>query len=631
MTLRLQSLERYRYDGEVEETKFGAGLTLLIGPRNSSKTTTLEMIDFCFGDSDPAERALGRDVVVNYQGIRLRLAINNEIRTIDRAFTQSFGPLSRLVIDEQQQLDPRSFSDWIMEELGWPLLEIPRGRHPRFATETVPLTFRTLLRHIYRRENSWYEFATREEEFHRRAVVAFFLGLAESRYSNEEFRVGEAQRKVRAVEGQVREVEEIGSDTVARLGEQLGLGGLTLDNIDVLDAGLREAEATIVQRREWVLRRLRSSPGYTTEPTERYKLLSAELSKQGELENQLSVALDGYIEALETNRSQLLRLDRLDDAMDVFGGMPVTLCPACQQAPPLERGEAEASNVCYLCRQEVSADVRRRRLELEKRALDREYAEVSEIVNRTRAEIEEVQSSQQQLTAEIQSLGAWLDQERAEMVAPFLTELEELSREAGALAQQRATLEGLGALTARRNRLAQELDHAFQELEQAEKALRLADTARRRGAARCAALADRMNEFLSGLGPEVWNFGRITIAEEDFTFFVGTRPWDDVLGGESRVMLFLAYQFALLCIGRDGSPWGYSPGLAILDNPLQQGLRDATVGRALDQIADATQRCNSQVIATLAHAVPITRSGDVIQLRHRYGEANNRRSDEVGG
>jgi len=584
------------------------------------------MIDFCFGDSDPAERALGRDVVVNYQGIRLRLSINNQVHTIDRALTQSFGPLTRLVIDERQQFEPRSFSDWIMEELGWPLLEIPRGRHPRFATETVPLTFRTLLRHIYRRENSWYEFASREEEFHRRAVVAFHLGLAESRYSNEEFRVAEAQRKVRTVEGQLRELEEIGSDTVARLGEQLGLAGLNLDNIDSLDAGLREAEATVAQRRAWVLRRLRASPGFMTEPTERYKLLSAELSKQGELENQLRVALDGYIEALESNRSQLLRLDRLDDAIDVFGGMPVTLCPACQQAPPLERGEAEASNVCYLCRQEVSADVRRRRLELEKRALDREYREVFEIVARTREEIEQVQSRQQQLVAEVHSLGGRLDQERAELVAPFLTELEELSREAGALAQQRATLEGLGALTGRRNQLGQELDHAFQELEEAENALRLADAARRRGADRCAALADRMNEFLSGLGPEVWNFGRITIAEEDFTFFVGTRPWDDVLGGESRVMLFLAYQYALLCIGRDGSPWGYSPGLAILDNPLQQGLRDAAVGRALDQIADATQRCDSQVIATLAHAVPITQRADIIHMRRRYGEADNGRA-----
>jgi hypothetical protein len=270
-------------------------------------------------------------------------------------------------------------------------------------------------------------------------------------------------------------------------------------------------------------------------------------------------------------------------------------------------------------------------LSLEKRALDREYAEVSEIVSRTREEIEQVQGRQQQLVAEIQSLGARLDQERAELVAPFLTELEELSREAGALAQQRATLEGLGALTGRRNQLAQGLDHALLELEEAEKSLRLADAARRRGADRCAALADRMNEFLSGLGPEVWNFGRITIAEEDFTFFVGTRPWDDVLGGESRVMLFLAYQYALLCIGRDGSPWGYSPGLAILDNPLQQGLRDATIGRALDQIADATQQCDSQVIATLAHAVPITRSADIVHLRRRYGEANNGRSDEVGG
>jgi hypothetical protein len=616
------SLERYRRNGDIEETAFGPQLTLLIGPRNSSKTTTLEMIDFCFGESDSAERALGTDVVSNYVGLRLNLSIRGQSHTIERALAQSFGPLTRIVIGENEQVDARSFSDWMMNELGWPRIEIPKGRQARLATETVPLTFRTLLRHIYRRENSWYEFASREEEYHRRAVTAFFLGLAESRYSNEDFRVGEAERNVRAVEAQLREVEDIASDIVARLGEELGLAGLRLDNIEVLNARLGEAEENVVSRRTEILRHLRASPRFVLEPTENYKDVSAELAKQSELENNLQAALEGYREALETNRGQLLRLDRLDDAIEVFGGMPVTLCPACQQLPPLSRPEAEAQGVCYVCGQAVSADVRRRRLELEKKALDREFEEISEILTRTREEVERVQQRQQELATELKSIGDRLDRERAELVAPFLSELEELSREAGALAQQRATLEGLGTLTGRRNQLAQELMRATEELEQAEAALRRAETVRRQGAERCATLADAMNGFLTDLGPEAWSFGRVTVVSEDFSFYVGTHPWEDVLGAESRVMFFLAYHYALLCVGRDVSipRWGYSPGCALLDNPLQHGLRDVTVGRGLDQLVRATRGCDSQLIATLPRSVPMLEEAHVIHMPHSYGD-----------
>lgn len=181
MTLVLDTLRKYRSDGEIEVMSFDPRVSVIVGPPNSSKTTSLRMIDFCLGDADPADRALGPAIVENYLGLELDLSVSGTRYTVRRGIQSTFGLLTRVRVGDAD-LALRDFQAWLMRELDWPELSVPKGRDPRVATELVPLTFRSLLRHIYRKENSWLDFASREEEFLRRAVIAYFLGFAEALY-----------------------------------------------------------------------------------------------------------------------------------------------------------------------------------------------------------------------------------------------------------------------------------------------------------------------------------------------------------------------------------------------------------------------------------------------------------------
>jgi hypothetical protein len=133
----------FRHDGDVEELSFRADSTAIIGPRNSSKTTTLKMIDFCLGDSDTVENALGSAVAETYVALELTILAGDEEHLILRALDRSFGQLTKVVVDGMP-LETREFQSWIMTQLHWPELYIPRGRVARYATERVPLTFRSV-------------------------------------------------------------------------------------------------------------------------------------------------------------------------------------------------------------------------------------------------------------------------------------------------------------------------------------------------------------------------------------------------------------------------------------------------------------------------------------------------------
>jgi hypothetical protein len=131
--------------------------------------------------------------------------------------------------------------------------------------------------------------------------------------------------------------------------------------------------------------------------------------------------------------------------------------------------------------------------------------------------------------------------------------------------------------------------------------------------------ADRMNEFLYTLGVEPWHFGRVSIEAEDLSFFVGGEMWDVTLGGESKVVFLLAYHYALLHLDEDLPDISRSPGLAILDNPLQHGLSSDVVGECLDKLVESAGRLHAQVVVTLPRRVPLSAPVNTHTFTIQYG------------
>lgn len=255
---------------------------------------------------------------------------------------------------------------------------------------------------------------------------------------------------------------------------------------------------------------------------------------------------------------------------------------------------------CYLCTQPVSGDVRKRRAEPEQRALAAELDDLSGALARAETDLDQARLAEARATEQRAHLARRLHDERATKLAPFMAALEDAATQIGMTKQQLAALPALGTILARRATATRAVEAARAEVERLT-GLAIADGQMSSDAAeRCGALADRMNEFLTGFQGRGWVEGLVTISTDNLTFYVGTRPWDQKLGAEARVLFFLAYSFGLLHLEADLNVQGCPPRVLLLDNPYQQGLPLDVVLDAVNRLASAATQHGVQVILTQA-------------------------------
>ncbi|MGW7197661.1 hypothetical protein [Streptomyces chryseus] len=90
----------------------------------------------------------------------------------------------------------------------------------------------------------------------------------------------------------------------------------------------------------------------------------------------------------------------------------------------------------------------------------------------------------------------------------------------------------------------------------------------------------------------------VSIRDTDLAFYVGSRPWDQGLGAEAKVLFFLAYSYATLFLEKNLDRECAFPGLLMLDNPYQQVIAADVVRQALTELAEAARPTGTQVIST---------------------------------
>jgi hypothetical protein len=250
MGLRIRSVNMVHSSGELDEYAFGtAGLSILQGVRNSSKTTTLKVIDYCLGNRDSPAEALKAAVADEYVEVSTQLSINGQPVEIRRSLQH--GRQSKVVLNGDE-FTVGQFSDRILRELGWPAMNIPKGVQAANAIELVPLSFRSILRHIYRNEDSWTQFADKEQEYLRRAVVSYLLGFAPLRYGNNEFALASAQRRLVQAQAAEREVHDSTDRAVLAICENLHLPMVRTQQEVIAARGYLQDQCNVVeeQRRQ---------------------------------------------------------------------------------------------------------------------------------------------------------------------------------------------------------------------------------------------------------------------------------------------------------------------------------------------------------------------------------------------
>ncbi|MFE5030044.1 hypothetical protein ACFRAO_43865 [Streptomyces sp. NPDC056656] len=609
--------------GEIDEYPFQPGmLNILTGVRNSSKTTTLRVIDYCLGDRDNAAKALGAAVADEYVEVSTELRIHGRPYTLTRSLVH--GRMNKIQINDLVVTADR-FSDWILNELGWPNLRIPLGLNPATASELTPLSFRSTLRHVHRNEGSWIAFANKEQEFTRRAVTSQLLGFATTRFDNarREFDLARAKQRLDEAQAADREAHESSLQAVTAISDSLHLPhARTSAQVAAARDQIRAELETIRQRRQELTNEIstieasdgsegaESTAGYDSSLTAAYGDVTGRLKRATDDVANLHELHEEHQRSARTVQAEIGRMERLSTSIEVFDALPVRMCPACEQDVSPSREHPAGS--CHVCFQAVDDDTRRRRAQIEIRSLKSELEDLDDVIQRTGTDLIASRGLQQELQASQAQLAQRLNAERSAQLAPFVAELENIAAQIARLEQKLTALPAIETILQRRDEARQALVRIEQRVQEIDSQPQSQATHRLSPSERCHRFAERMNGFLANYADSVWLSRDVSIRDSDLTFYVGSRPWDQALGAEAKVLFFLAYSYATLFIERDLDQECAFPGVLLLDNPYQQGIDDDVVRNVLTEIAEAAHETGTQVISTQVPEPPT--NPDTIQV-----------------
>jgi len=367
-----------------EELTFEPGVNLIVGERNSGKSKWLETIDQLLGDDIGAKERTTDDVLLKYDSAALSFSIGEERFAVERHWKQP-GLFSKVSVNGNIQ-SLKDYRELLMQRLEIPIVHFPQG-DPYGRRAWPELGWRSLIRHIYRRQKFWTELADRQPESEQHACLMQFLGVATTLFSPDYSALIEQEKTVTTLEAErdqfLRVLNEVTREVVHA--KELGIAVNTESVTEALER--LEAEQTRIQgAREDVLQRLgrQASPGDDGVVSQLSAALIAVRSEQeitAEALQRTQARMEELGEYRRVLHDELSRMQRAVDAGSVLTDLKITHCPACDQ--PVD-SNAPRPNECYLCKQsiatDVSSDTAGRRVQFEVEQLQAELSETDELL-----------------------------------------------------------------------------------------------------------------------------------------------------------------------------------------------------------------------------------------------------------
>ena len=592
--------------GQKEEIELQPGLNLVVGMPNTGKTQWLRMLNFLLGDSDQAEDAFDEDLAAKYTSLEADLVVGGEALHIERRWQDP--KLRSKVLVDGQAMTVDAYTDSILSRLGIPPFRFPQG-NPLGPRSWPTLGWRSLLRHIYRRQSSWTDLASQQPESEQHAVLVQFLGAAPMLFSENLGKLADKQKGL--VRLQAAKEEFYGAlNLVSKklLSEGDASVAVTEESINAAMERLRKEAEQLQGRRAALVEEIQTAASGSqeselarlTESVARAGVQKRDLEEQHEHAVSRLAELEEYQRRVEQERKRLVRA-RV--AGSLFTQLRVTHCPACDR--PVQPSDDGAD--CYVChRPDTPASVpdSRQRVDLELQQLDAEQSEAEELLAAARTEVERTTSLVQESRRDLQKIEANLVPLRSRAAAVLPPELGQLDMHYGQIQAQVEQLERTRDALAHRDHLSAEIAKVEEEI-----AHREADVGNEKADVDLGhlgdVLADAMNSYLSELRrahPSAWTQDRISVDlhERTFTIRVGDKRWSKKLGGTLQLVFLVAYSYALLSLSnQDGFNF---PGLLILDLPakLDDGSSTAdTESHVLEPFCALLQKsamANTQVI-----------------------------------
>jgi hypothetical protein len=577
--LSIGRLERRLSTGNTEGLRFEPGVNLLVGRSNTGKTKWLQMLDYLLGDpgDNPFAAAEEEGLAEKYDAAGAELFIGEERLWVERRWREP-GAKTKVFVDGEG-LAVREFQQFLMQNLGVPLLHFPKG-NPMSELTWPELSFRMMLRHIYRQQRFWSGITDQQPEGEQHACLLQFLGLAERIFTDEYGQLVQLKMKVERLKARRDQygqtLDELARDVLSEPGLSVGANATTVRDAQARLArqieDLRERRTSlIIDARDQVV--LPEHRSHVEQLGEQRATIVVGLEE-------LRIKVKATAERLDEVRryrtelgDELDRLTRVEDAGAVLADLRVTHCPACDQ-PVIDTGADPG--LCFLCHQVLPdeplvEELGSVRLRFERDRLTGELKEAEELVDILQRDVkrvgDEVVVAEERLRmlendlAPAREAVAGLVQEKMSSIDMALGELSERQRHLGRVS---AALE-----------LGQELTDRIATIEREIEPLQAITDEAMRGTdfgAAAAKLEDGMNAYLAAINelkPQVWRHSPLSvrISGSTFTIRVGSRRWHAVLGGTDTLYFLMAYHYGLMTLS--DKPDLHYKGLSIIDVPAE--------------------------------------------------------------
>lgn len=574
-TVHINKLERVLQTGEVESLDFMSGVNIIEGIKNTGKTVWLQMFDYIMGNDDSVENAFSDNddtLPKKYIAIHASLTINNEPFELSRRWDKQ-GIKTKISVNNQFY-DLKEFQHIILEQLKYPLIKYPKG--DPYSDQTWPeLSWRDLLRHIYRRQHFWNDIADRQQSRTQFLCLSQFAGNVESIYTDK-FSDLVAKRKI--LERQKAQKEEYKA-TLDEISKEIFDNSQfsvtpTEDAIDRAVAKLGESITELQNKKESLL-----SEGPEKSISEESKLDAVTLleleSKRDRMNGELHDIRDRQTKLINYTSNiaqEASRLNRADSAYKLLSPIAITNCPACDKK--IQTKTTNSGN-CYLCGLPTTDDEivtntqANNRLSYERSHLIAEEKEAQELSKQLDDEMTSITNSIKTMDDEIDWLKTKLNR-ISEVISPIVSrEISAIDMDIGRMVERQDQLRKLKRALKRKKDLTNEvnkLNSKVMELEsQVESEEGLSDSSSFEED-----LSEAMNDYLNQmvvLIPNSWGLGDVnmSLSRSGFVFKVGQKRWDNALGGTARLYFLIAYHYGLLKVSiNKGIRY---PGLVILDFP----------------------------------------------------------------
>ncbi|MEK6260983.1 MAG: hypothetical protein AABP62_20475 [Planctomycetota bacterium] len=578
-SFRILSATRYGKDGVPESIRFVRGVNVIVGKPNTGKTRWLETLDFVLGDDGTAEDKLTDVIATKYSGANVVIEIGDEEYTVERRW-QEAGAKTKIFISETTY-SIQEFRQFLLDHLGIPSLHFPQG-DPYGPRKWPELGWRSLFRHMYRRQRRWADFADGQFPSEQHACLLQFVGIAEVLFSPEYGEMVQKEKSIRDLQSQkdnfLRTLHEISRELLT--GEELGVA-ITPDSIASAIARLNAEMAKLNKSREQLVQELIVGapvpPGDSPDTVSRWSKEFGKIKEDEQRHVEELQRIDARLSELETYLQRVVteigRLERAQKAGDLLADLKVTHCPVCDQA--VKKASEQHSN-CYLCGQTMPINGAAtagsaQRLVFEVEQLRGERTEIAEITGSLRLARLSHSNSVNELRIRGSQLKQLLSPARMATAAVLPPQVTEIEIKIGRCVERVDQLRRIRESLALRETIAAKITAIQTQVDDLSRQVEL-QTAGLDFETAGDALADGMNEYLAQLvhgASRIWNQDpiRFFLKKDSFRVRVGREKWEAQLGGTMTIYFLLAYHYSLLKLS--ASEKGRIPGFLMLDFPAE--------------------------------------------------------------